>query len=437
MTTTVSTLANGLKVVSHTMAHVETTSLGVWVGVGARHETAPQNGISHLLEHMAFKGTASRTAKQIAEEIEQVGGDINAATSLETTAYFARILKGDEGLALEILADIIQNSTFDEGELEREREVILQEIAATQDSPEEIAYDLIQEAAFPAQAVGRPILGTPDTVTAATPGDLKAFLADRYVPGRMVVSAAGAVDHEALVRHAEALFGGLSGSRIGGGHGIEEPAAYAGGARSSSRTFEQSHVVMGYEAPSYRADDALTAQVFSGLLGGGMSSRLFQEVREKRGLCYSIYSSAWGLKDSGMFQIHAATGPAMVAELIDVIGAELATIAQCGPTEREISRAKAQLKAGLLMGLESSGARAEQMARHLLLHGRLIASEELVAKVDAVDMAGVMAFATKLTAGVPCVAIVGAGKKSAAHAQRAEQAMARRGAAPATIAARA
>ena len=437
MTTTVSTLANGLKVVSHTMAHVETTSLGVWVGAGARHETAPQNGISHLLEHMAFKGTASRTAKQIAEEIEQVGGDINAATSLETTAYYARILKGDEGLALEILADIIQNSTFDEGELEREREVILQEIAATQDSPEEIAYDLIQEAAFPAQAVGRPILGTPGTVTAATPGDLKAFLADRYVPGRMVVSAAGAVDHEALVRHAEALFGGLSGSRIGGVPGLEEPATYAGGARSSTRTFEQSHVVMGYEAPSYRSADAFTAQVFSGLLGGGMSSRLFQEVREKRGLCYAIYSSAWGLKDSGMFQIHAATGPAMVPELIDVIGAELATIAGHGPTEREIQRAKAQLKAGLLMGLESSGARAEQMARHLLLHGRLIDSEELVAKVDAVNMEGVKAFAAKLTAGAPCVAVVGAGKKSAIHAQRAEQVMARRDGASANIVARA
>lgn len=423
MTTMVSTLANGLRVVSHAMPHVETTSLGVWVGVGARHETEAQNGLSHLLEHMAFKGTAKRSAQVIAEEIEQVGGDINAATSLETTAYYARMLKGDEGLALDILADILLNSTFDAGELDREREVILQEIAATQDSPEEIAYDLIQEAAFPGQAVGRPILGTPESVTAATPEHLKAFLAERYVPGQMVVAAAGAVDHALLLRHAEALFGGLAAHESIRADGPEEPARYAGGTRSSVRTFEQSHVVMGFEGPSYRAADTFTAQVFSGLLGGGMSSRLFQEVREKRGLCYAIYSSAWGLKDSGMFQIHAATGPAMVPELIDVIGAELALIASEGPTAREVQRAKAQLKAGLLMGLESSGARAEQMARHLLLHGRLIDSDELVAKVDAVTVEGVRTFAGKLAASAPCVAVVGAGKKSAAHAERARQIM--------------
>ena len=434
MTTTVSTLPNGLRVVSHTMPHVETSSLGVWVGVGARHETEAQNGISHLLEHMAFKGTKTRSAKQIAEEIEQAGGDINAATSLETTAYFARMLKGDEGMALEILADILQNSVFDEGELAREREVILQEIAATQDSPEEIAYDLIQEAAFPDQPAGRPILGTPETVSAATPADLHAFLAERYTPGRMIVSAAGAICHDDLLRHAAALFGGLSsaqGSRSNAGG--EEPARYGGGVRSSSRTFEQSHVVIGFEGPSYREDVSMTAQVFSGLLGGGMSSRLFQEIREKRGLCYSIYSSAWGLKDSGMFQIHAATGPAMVQELIDVVGAELALIANEGPTEREVQRSKAQLKAGLLMSLESSGARAEQMARHLLLQGRLIDSEELIAKVDAVTPAGVRDFARGLGKATPCVAIVGAGRKSAAHARHAVEVMARHSAGSAVL----
>ena len=419
MTTTVSTLKNGMRVVSHHMPHVETTSLGVWVGVGARHETKNQHGLSHFLEHMAFKGTKRRTAMEIAEEIEQAGGEINAATSLETTAYYARVLKGDEELALDIFADILQNSTFDETELGREREVILQEIAATQDSPEEIAFDLIQEAAFPDQPVGRPILGTPESVGAAGAADLRAFMSERYVAADMVVSAAGAIRHEDLERHARAQFGGLSrGSKAGAIDSV--PARYTGGARSSARTFEQSHVVLGFEGPSYKAEDVFTAQVFSGLFGGGMSSRLFQEVRERRGLCYAIYSSAWGLKDSGMFQIHAATGANMVEELIGVIGSELEGIADAGPSEREVQRAKAQLKAGLLMSLESSGARAEQMARHLLVHGRLIESEELVAKVEAVSAEGVKALARKITTAAPSVAVVGAGRKSAAHAKRAQ-----------------
>lgn len=421
MTTTVSTLTNGVRVVTHAMPHVETSSLGVWIGVGARHETETQQGISHLLEHMAFKGTKTRSALQIAEEIEQVGGEINAATSLESTAYYARVLKGDEGLALEILADILQDSTFDQGELEKERDVILQEIAATQDSPDEIAYDLVQEAAFPGQAVGRPILGTPASVTATSPEDLRRFLGTHYAPARLVVSAAGAVTHDSVLRHAEALFGGLSTSQETS-HG-DEPARYVGGARSSVKSFEQSHVLMGFEGPSYRAPDAFTAQVFSGLFGGGMSSRLFQEVREKRGLCYAIYSSAWGLKDSGMFQIHAATSHAMVPELIDVIGQELTVMADRGPTEREVTRAKAQLKAGLLMSLESSGARAEQMARHLLVHGRLIAPDELVARVDEVTVERVRTFAQRLAGSPACVAIVGAGKKSSVHAKHAQRAL--------------
>jgi len=423
MTTTVSSLKNGIRVVTHHMPHVETTSLGVWVGVGARHETKAQNGISHLLEHMAFKGTLKRSALEIAEEIEQAGGEINAATSLESTAYYARVLKGDEGLALDILADILQNSVFDEAELAREREVILQEIAATQDSPEEIAFDLVQEAAFPAQAVGRPILGTPETVGTASPADLRAFLAQRYLPADIVISAAGAARHEAIERHADALFGGLS-SPPQANAPAEEAAVYAGGARSSDRPFEQAHVLIGFEGPSYRSEDVFTAQVFSGLFGGGMSSRLFQEVREKRGLCYAIYSSAWGLKDSGMFQIHAATGASMVEELTGVIGAQLRKIADDGPSDREVQRAQAQLKAGLLMSLEGSGARAEQMARHLLVHGRLIESGELIARVDAVTRDTVRDLAQRMTTTPPSVAVVGAGRKSAAHARLAAETMA-------------
>ncbi len=414
MTTEITTLANGLRVVSHRMEHLETLSLGIWVATGARHESEPEHGISHFLEHMAFKGTARRTAQAIAEEIETIGGELNAATSLENTAYFARVLKGDEGVALEILADILQNSLFARDELEREREVILQEIAATRDSPDDIGYDLLQEASFPDQPVGRPILGTTQSVKSFDRQLLEGFLARHYGPECMVVSAAGSVHHDSLVRHVEALFGGLT-------RGTERSrvrARYQGGVRVFDRRFEQSHLLLGFEGPSYHAEDFFTAQVFSGLFGGGMSSRLFQEVRERRGLCYSIYSSAWSLADIGLFSIHAATGADMMTELSDVIVNELVGVARAGASEAEVARAKAQLKAGLLMGLESSSARADQMARHLIGHDRLIPTEELIGGVDRVSVDDVMAFASRLVAGAPSIVVVGSGRKSKAEADR-------------------
>jgi predicted Zn-dependent peptidase len=408
MTPEVTVLGNGLTVVSHAMPHLETTSLGVWVGVGARDETEAEHGISHFLEHMSFKGTTSRSAQAIAEEIEAVGGELNAATGLEQTAYFARVLKGDEGVALNLLADILLNSSFAGEELEREREVILQEIAATRDSPDDLAYELVHEAAYPSQPVGRTILGTAGTVRAIQAVDLKAFLVHHYRPENMVIAAAGAVTHEAIVRHAEALFGGLTRGRTGG----ERGARYEGGTRVHPKRFEQSHFMLAFEGPSYRVSDYFAAQVFSGLFGGGMSSRLFQEVREKRGLCYAIYSSAWGLKDTGMFAVHAATGPAMMAGLIDVVGAELERVGAEGPTAAEVARAKAQLKAGLMMSLESSSARAEQMARQLLAYGRLVSMDELVQRVDEVTVDRVRGLAERLARGRPSVAVVGAGKRS-------------------------
>ena len=409
MSTEITKLASGLTIVSHHMPHLETVSLGVWVAAGARHETEAENGISHLIEHMAFKGTARRSARQIAEEIEQVGGELNAATSLETTAYYARVLKGDEAVALDILADIIQNSAYSEAELSREREVILQEIAGINDSPDELAYDLLQDAAFPEQAVGRPIIGTPESVTRFTADDLRRFLKQRYVATRMVVSAAGAVRHDVLARHAEALFGTLNAAAAGEG----ESARYVGGVRASPKAFEQSHLVLGFKGPSYREADFFTGQVMSGLMGGGMSSRLFQEVRENRGLCYSIYSSAWGLTDGGMFTVHAATGVDEMDELIDVVSSEIVRAASEPPAEAEVSRAKAQLKAGLLMGLESSSARAEQMARHLLAYDRLLAPKELIERVDAVTPDAIRGFVERMVRqSGPSVAVVGAGKRS-------------------------
>ena len=411
-------LPNGLRVVSHHMPHLETISMGVWIGVGARHETINEQGISHLLEHMAFKGTETRSARDIAEQIEAVGAELNAATSLEMTSYFSRALAGDVRLALDILADILQRPRHQQEELEREREVILQEIAATRDSPDEIAYELLQDAAFPEQAIGRPILGTTQSVKSFGADDLRTFLEANYGAGRMVLSAAGSVDHAELVRHAEAQFAGLN----GGVGGRFEPARYVGGTRTSAKPFEQSHLVMAFAGPSYRGQEFYTAQVFSGLFGGGMSSRLFQEVRERRGLCYAIYSSCWALADTGLFGIHAATGPEMMGKLIEVVGEQLVGAAAEKPAESEVARSKAQLKAGLLMGLESSSARAEQMARQLLLFDRLIEPPELIERIDAVTADAVRELAAKLVSGSPpSVAVVGAGRKGESFARMAAE----------------
>jgi predicted Zn-dependent peptidase len=313
--------------------------------------------------------------------------------------------------------DILQRPRYAPDELEREREVILQEIAATRDSPDEIAFELLQEAAFPDQAIGRPILGTADSVKGFEPGDLRKFLLSNYGAKRMVLSAAGKVDHDKLVRHAEALFGGLN----GGVGGRIEPARYAGGTRSSTKPFEQSHLLLAFEGPSYLHADFYTAQVFSALFGGGMSSRLFQEVRERRGLCYSIYSTFWALADTGMFAVHAATGPHMIEKLIEVVTSELRRAAQEAPTAAEVARSKTQLKAGLLMGLESSFARADYMAREQLLFNRLIDTKEIIERIEAVTPETVRVLAASLLMSSPPTAtVVGAGRKSMMYAQMAE-----------------
>lgn len=396
-------LSNGLRVVTHEMPHLETASLGVWVGAGARHETSEQHGIAHLLEHMAFKGTKRRSALQIAEEIESVGGDLNASTSVETTAYYARVLKDDVGLAMDVLADILQNPVFDPRELARERNVIMQEIAAAQDTPDDVVFDLLQDAAFPEQPLGRTVLGTVDSVGGFSADHLVGYRDANYASGAMVVAAAGAVDHDHLVGLVESsLEPALAEPAI-----APEPACYAGGDRRQRRDLEQAHAILGFQALSYIDDDYYAMQVLSSILGGGMSSRLFQEVREKRGLCYSIFSFGWGYADSGIFGVYAGTGPDDLPELMPVVAGELARAA-VDISELEVDRARTQLKAGLLMSLESSSSRAEQIARQELVFGRVLPIEELVARVEAVDAAKVKSVATRLfDHASPVVAAVG------------------------------
>jgi predicted Zn-dependent peptidase len=404
MTIQTTTLRNGLRVVTHQMPHLETTSLGMWVATGARAELAHEHGAAHMLEHMAFKGTERRTARQIAEEIEAVGGGLNAVTSFESTDYFARVLKENVPLALDILADILQHPSFAEEDFAREKEVILQEIASVQDTPDDLVFELAQEAAFAGQPLGRTILGTPTSVRTMTRDDLLAYRNAAYATPRMVLGAAGALDHDDIAARAETLFADLATS----GERPAETARYVGGHRSLSRRFEQSHIVIGFEAPSFRADSYFAALIYSVLLGGGMSSRLFQEARERRGLCYDIHAFAWGFSDTGLFGVHAATGPGQVEELVRVIMGELYKVATDGPDEDELLRAKAQLKASLLMSLESSEARASQIARDTLLFGAPLTTPELIERIEGVTRADVGALGAGFVIGsAPVTASVG------------------------------
>ncbi len=378
------------------MPGMQSAAVGVWVAAGGRHERLEQNGIAHFLEHMAFKGTERRSALQIAEEIEDVGGYINAYTSREMTAYYARVLAQDVPLALDVIADILLNPVFATDEIEVERGVILQEIGQALDTPDDIIFDWLQEVAYPDQPLGRTILGPTEKVSGFTRNDLARFVEERYTPGRMIVAAAGAVDHDQIVRLAERLFGHLPAKSE---HGAE-PARFLGGEKRSLKTLEQVHVALAFETPGYRDPGFYTAQIYATALGGGMSSRLFQEAREARGLCYTIFAQAGAYADSGMTTVYAGTGADQIAELAELTVDEIRKSAeQMSPAE--IARARAQMKAGLLMGLESPASRAERLARMVAVWGRVPEVEETVEKIDAVTTGDVRDLAARLAAGAP------------------------------------
>ncbi len=398
-------LSSGMTVVTHAMPHLESAALGVWVRSGSRNETHRQHGISHLLEHMAFKGTKKRSARAIAEEIEAVGGDLNAATSVENTSYYARVLKDDVPLALDILSDILLNARFDDEELRREQHVILQEIGATLDNPEDLVFDAFQDAAFQDQSIGRTILGTAETVNGFSTEDLRLFLRSQYQPADIVVSAAGAVDHDKFVRQTAEAFSSLTKPEVPVND--HQKARYTGGQFIQPKDLMEAQLLIGFEGHSYKDDEFYGTQLLASVLGGGMASRLFQEVRESRGLCYSIYAFHWGFSDSGLFGIHAATGREDIPELVPVVLDEL--LRACDDiSEDEVKRARAQVRASLLMSLESPSARAAQIARQMLVFGRVIDLNELVAKVDAITPANLRDLGQSIfTDSVPTLASIG------------------------------
>ncbi|MCT4558681.1 MAG: insulinase family protein [Pelagimonas sp.] len=403
MTVQLTTLSNGLRIVTEHMPDLQSAALGIWVCAGGRHERVEQNGIAHFLEHMAFKGTKTRSALQIAEAIEDVGGYINAYTSREVTAYYARVLQADTALALDVIADILRNPVFDPSEIETERHVILQEIGQALDTPDDVIFDWLQEQAYPDQPIGRTILGEVENVRRFGREDLSRFVSEHYGPGQMILSAAGAVDHDALVAQAERLLGDLEPRPSN----TAQIATYAGGDIRREKDLEQAHFALGFEAPGYRDPSFYTAQVYAMALGGGMSSRLFQKIREEHGLCYTIFAQNGAYADTGMTTVYAGTGGDDLRDLAHLTIDEIKRAAD-DMSQAEIDRARAQMKAGLLMGLESPSSRAERMARMVQIWEKVPGIEETVAKIDSITLDQVRGFATQqATIASPTLALYG------------------------------
>ncbi|MDE0968662.1 MAG: pitrilysin family protein [Octadecabacter sp.] len=392
MTVQQHTLSNGFRIVTEQMPGLKSASIGIWIMAGGRHETPAQNGIAHFLEHMAFKGTKRRSALQIAEAIEDVGGYINAYTSREMTAYYARVLENDVPLALDVIADILLNPVFDLSEIEVERGVILQEIGQSLDTPDDIIFDWLQEEAYPDQAIGRTILGPTERVSSFARSDLSNFIGERYGPDQMILSAAGAVNPDELLAVAEKLFGHLprrSAPRSA------EAALFVGGERRVKKSLEQAHFALAFEGPGYRDPSIYTAQIHSIAMGGGMSSRLFQELRENRGLCYTIFAQAGAYADTGMMTVYAGTSAEQLGELATLTIDELKRAADDMSAE-EVARARAQMKAGMLMGLESPSNRAERLARMVAIWDTVPTIEDAIERIDSVTTGDVRAFGGSL-----------------------------------------
>ena len=391
MTHEVTKLDNGLTVITETMTEVPSITLNIGVNNGSRYETPELNGISHFLEHMAFKGTKRRNAQQIAEEFDAVGGYLNASTDREHTIYHAKFLKEDLPLAVDILADILQHSVFEAEEIERERSVITQEIAQSNDTPDDIVFDYFMNTAFPGQPLGRNILGNEETIMHFTGDTLRSYMHRNYAASRMVVAAAGNISHVELVQLVSDFFTHFPEPATI----HKEPLRYGGGYCPVRRDLEQINVVLGLEGCSYHDPDYYTTQMLSTIFGGSMSSRLFQEVREKRGLAYTIQSFSSSYEDGGIFGIFAGTSEENINELLTVLYEELLKLEHT-ITDHEMKRARSQLKAGLLMGQESASGRADDMTRNMLAYGRHITVDELILKIESISRHDLSAVAARL-----------------------------------------
>lgn len=405
MTIEQTTLENGLRVVTWALPGLETAAIGLTIDTGSRFEAVEVNGVAHMLEHMVFKGTRRRSARQIAEEIEAVGGQLNAFTGRDITSFYARVLAGDLPLGLDMVADLITEPLLDPDELTREREVVLQELGQAIDTPDDIVFDHLYAAAFPGQGLGRAVLGTEPSIRAIDRPALVDWLDRQYRAGSVVLTAAGKVDHAQIVAMARDRLSGIAGGTRAGASPSE---AVLGGEHRDERDLEQVQVALALPGPHYTDPDYYPLMLFGTALGGGMSSRLFQDVREERGLVYSIYSYVSAYADTGYFGLSFATGAELAREAAERTMVTLAQTA-AGLDAAELARAKAQVKAGLLMGLESCTGMIEQMARQVLLIDRVATTAEIVARIDAVTLDAVCASARRMLERADALALATVG----------------------------
>ena len=394
-------LDNGLRVVSRAMPGLETASVGLFADSGSRHEPAALNGIAHLFEHMVFKGAGGRTAREISEAIEDVGGDLNACTERDTTSFTAAVMGEHVPLALELIADMMLRPHFGEGDLEREKDVVLQELAEASETPSDLIFDELWAAAFAEQPLGRSILGDAGSIARIGTGDLGQWRSERYRAGSLILAAAGKVDHDDLARLADERFGALP----PGEAPQADAAAFTGTTRVARLRSEQAHLSFAYEAPAALAPDYFAARLFADIAGGGASSRLFQEVREERGLAYSVSAHAYPYLDTGIFSVHAATSRRQSAAASRLMEEVLAAAA-AEATQRELDRARTQARAGLLMHLESPWGQAAYAARQLAIHGRLVEPAEIVEQLNAVTLEDVRTAGAKMLTGPRATATI-------------------------------
>jgi len=389
----VTRLTNGVRVLSEPLPDLTSATVGIWVENGSRYERAEQAGISHFLEHLFFKGTARRTAAQIAQEIDAVGGVLNAFTGKEYTCYYAKVLREHLPLALDLLADIFTQSTFAAEEIERERSVIVQEISQVEDTPDDYVHELFNLAFWPGHPLSRPIAGTAETVSRFARDDFLRFLEARYRPDRVLIAAAGALGHDDLLAVADRHFGVLAGSAARVDGGPPEPRA---GVSVHEKRLEQVHLCLGTPGIAQADADRYAAHLVNLALGGGMSSRLFQEIRERRGKAYTVYSFLSSYCDAGYTGVYVGTSAEWTREVVEVIRGELARVVRDGLAPDELLRAKNQMKGSLLLGLETSDSRMSRIAKNEIYFGRDVPLEEVAAGIDAVTNDDVLRVSQRL-----------------------------------------
>ena len=400
------TLPNGLRVVGEKLTHVRSCTVGVWVKVGSMNESPEENGLSHFIEHMVFKGTKNRSARDIAEEMDMVGGQLNAFTSKECTCYYAKVTDDELKTAVDILADLALRPVFDEGELNKERGVVLEEISMVEDTPDDLVHELLAEAQFDG-SLSRAILGPAEKIRRYSRADMVRYWERHYVPENMVLAIAGNYDWEAFLSLVKEYFDVFPNQHSE--EAIFEAQHFVSGRKAKAKDTEQLHICLGFPGVESNCDDIYPLSILNNALGGGMSSRLFQRIREELGMAYSVYTYASSYRGVGSFNIYAGTNPENGEIVLREIQEQLKLFLEKGMTEKEFKSAKAQLRGGFLLGLESSSGRMQALGRGTLLFGKVKTPEETIEKIDAVTMESVMELANRILTATPSAAIVGKG----------------------------